>query len=382
MGFSAGVALSPTSIDEIAQSFRARSAAVDASATFPRDNWADLTEAGLTSLTVPVRYGGTGVGTPQFIGIVRNLGAACPSTGLALLMHSCATAVVGEMGSEALKSTYLPAIARGAIAAYAGTERGTGTNFWALESNAEETSDGYLLQLRKSWATLADVADLFVIPTRVSAVAAPTQISLFLVERREGVFSPEPWLGTGMRGSCSGPVDVNAVVPCERLMGTAGRANDYITTDMFNLLLVSHAALYIGVAEEALGLAADRARRRVFPHTGTALAHESLWLARIGALSADVQAGAVLLQKAAIETGESRGSRRLLRSALASKPYACGLARRATDLAMEIFGGSGYNRGERVELLWRDARAGSLMRPADEVAQIMLGRLECGLDPV
>jgi alkylation response protein AidB-like acyl-CoA dehydrogenase len=49
---------------------------------------------------------------------------------------------------------------------------------------------------------------------------------------------------------------------------------------------------------------------------------------------------------------------------------------------MEIFGGSGYNRGERVELLWRDARAGSLMRPADEVAQIMLGRLECGLDPV
>jgi acyl-CoA dehydrogenase len=174
-------------------------------------------------------------------------------------------------------------------------------------------------------------------------------------------------------------VDIDAVIPKERLLGEWGRGNDYITTDMFNLLLVSHAALYLGIAEEAVKLAAARAVRRIFPHTGESLAGQSVWQSRIGALVADVSAGRALVENAAREADTVEGQRTLLRSALASKLFACGLARRATDVAMQIFGGSGYNRGERVELLWRDARAGSLMRPSDDVTEIMLGRMECGL---
>lgn len=183
-----------------------------------------------------------------------------------------------------------------------------------------------------------------------------------------------------MRATSSGPVSVNAAVPFRRLMGYAGRANEYITTDMFNLLLLSHAALYLGMAEEALALSTQHAERRVFPHTGEALAHTSLWQAQIGRLSTDVHAGIALVESAGREAARVDAQGRLLKSALAAKINGCSLARRATDFAMQISGGSGYNQGERVEMLWRDARAGSLMRPSDEVAQMILGRMECGLE--
>jgi alkylation response protein AidB-like acyl-CoA dehydrogenase len=289
--------------------------------------------------------------------------------------------VIAATANEPVRGEYLSRIAAGEIAAYAGTERGTGSNFWALESAAVAVAGGFRLKLRKSWATLAEVADLFIIPTRAHPDAEMTEISLFLVERREGVQAAEPWKGTGMRGSSSGPVDVDALVPRERLMGTPGRANDYITTDMFNLLLLAHAALYLGVAEEALKLAAARMVRRVFAHTGQALADHSLWQARIGALAAETRAAGALVQRTAVDVDAAYGGRTLSEDALAGKLCACGLARRATDAAMEIFGGSGYNRGERVELLWRDARAGSLMRPSDELTQMILGRLACGMAP-
>src|SRR5581483_3484808 len=214
---------------------RSRSIAVDWEARFSAANHELLRSAGLMALRVPAEYGGADVDIAGLVGVIRQIGGACPSTGLAFLMHSCATSVIAATASEPVRGRYLSRIAEGEIVAYAGTERGTGSNFWALESCAVAVPEGFRLKLRKSWATLAEVADLFVIPTRAHPDAGLTEISLFLVERGEGVQATEPWTGTGMRGSSSGPVDVDAVVPRERLMGTPGRANDYITTDMFNL---------------------------------------------------------------------------------------------------------------------------------------------------
>jgi acyl-CoA dehydrogenase len=176
-------------------------------------------------------------------------------------------------------------------------------------------------------------------------------------------------------------VEVDAVVDDDHLMGVPAGANEYITTEMFNLLLLSHAALYSGVADEALSLAIEHAQRRRFVHTSQQLGDISLWQSRLGEMSAELAACRSLIQTAARVVDGGGAIRTLLRDALAAKLTACIAARRATDLALQISGGSGYNIGRRVEMLWRDARAGSLMRPSDEVAQILLGRLELGLDP-
>lgn len=366
-----------TGIEEVITQLQERSLIVDQSHQFSNANWELLKKAGLLGLTVPREFGGAGVQATEWLHVIRTLGRACPSTTLCYLMHLCATSVIVAVGSPAIKQRFLPQIAAGRLTvAYAGTERATGTNFWALESAAIKGSGGWHLKLKKDWATLADVADLFVVPTRAHAEAAPMDISLFLVERSAGVESLEAWNGTGMRGSSSGPVTVDAIVPEDHLIGEPGKANEYITTDMFNLLLASHAALYVGVGEEAFALAVERAQTRRFAHTDSTLAETSLWQSKLGQLAAEVMAAKALVHHVAETIEETNGSRQLLKEALAAKLAGCKTARHATDFAMQIFGGSGYNMGQRVEMLWRDARAGSLMRPSDEAAEILLGRLQ------
>lgn len=221
---------------------------------------------------------------------------------------------------------------------------------------------------------------MFLIPTRAAPDAAADEVSLFLVERSAGVEASDEWKGTGLRGSSSGPVAVDALVPDENLMGAAGTADEHITTDMFNLLLLSHAVLYSGIADEAFALATRRASARRFAHTGTALAGTTLWQSKLGELSAELTACRSLIDMAA-EQVESSARGQLFKESLAAKLLACRAARRSTDLALQLFGGSGYNVGTRVELLWRDARAGSLMRPSDEVTSLILGRLATGRTP-
>ena len=367
---------------EVLAGLKENSVQVDRSGKFSRDNWRHLAGCGLLGSTVPCEYGGSGASAVELAGAIREIGRACPSTGLCYLMHSCAVSVIASTASDSIKRRYLPRIAAGEVTvAYAGTERATGTNFWALESHAERVDGGWRLKLEKNWATLADAADLFVVPTRAGVDARPTEISLFLVERADGVWTSDDWRGTGMRGSSSGPVKVEAVVPHERMLGVPGQANGYVTTDMFNLLLLSHAALYAAIAEESFHLAIEQANRRTFSHTGEALGETSLWQCRLGLLSAKIASCRELVEATAREMDSGAASGLLLKNALAAKIRACAVARESSDWAMQISGGSGYNVGQRVEMLWRDARAGSLMRPSDEVAQMILGRLECGRAP-
>lgn len=368
---------SSVTFQEVLGQLRERSSAVDQSGQFSKTNWDLLRQVGLLGLVVPEEYGGPALRPTQWLEVVRKMGRACPSTTLCHLMHLCATSVIVATGNANVKRRILPQVAEGQLTvAYAGTERATGTNFWALESSAEKIEGGWRLRLTKDWATLAEVADIFVVPTRAHPTAAIDEISLFLVERSVGVESRAAWCGTGMRGSSSGPVHVNAVVSDDHLMGNPGRANDYITTDMFNLLLLSHAALYLGIAEEAFALATERAKARWFPQTNSSLADTSLWQSRLGAQSAKLAAGRALIQETARRLETDEGREHLLKDALAGKLLGCEAARHTTDLAMQVFGGSGYNMGQRVEMLWRDARAGSLMRPSDEVTEILLGKLE------
>jgi len=61
------------------------------------------------------------------------------------------------------------------------------------------------------------------------------------------------------------------------------------------------------------------------------------------------------------------------------KIAACEMATEVTNLAMQVCGGTGYKRGHPVERCYRDARAGSLMGPSDDVLKVVIGRRVLGL---
>jgi alkylation response protein AidB-like acyl-CoA dehydrogenase len=71
----------------LAPRFAARAEQHDREASFPFENFNELSEAGLLALTVPAALGGSGAGALDAARIINILGKADPSTALVLSMH-------------------------------------------------------------------------------------------------------------------------------------------------------------------------------------------------------------------------------------------------------------------------------------------------------
>ena len=71
----------------LAARFAERAAAHDRDASFPFENFEDLSQAGLLSLTVPAALGGGGAGAGETARVLGIIGKADPSTALVLSMH-------------------------------------------------------------------------------------------------------------------------------------------------------------------------------------------------------------------------------------------------------------------------------------------------------
>ena len=71
----------------LAAEFAVRAAQHDREASFPFENFNQLSEAGLLALTVPAALGGSGAGALDAARIINVLGKADPSTALVLSMH-------------------------------------------------------------------------------------------------------------------------------------------------------------------------------------------------------------------------------------------------------------------------------------------------------
>jgi hypothetical protein len=80
----------PTIFDRanaLALEFAARAALHDRDASFPFENFDQLSEAGLLAVTVPTALGGSGAGALDAARIIGIFGKADPSTALVLSMH-------------------------------------------------------------------------------------------------------------------------------------------------------------------------------------------------------------------------------------------------------------------------------------------------------
>src|SRR5262249_55723535 len=71
----------------LAEGFAARAAEHDRTGSFPFENFRELSEAGLLSLTVPAAHGGAGAGARDAAPVIGIIGQADPPTPLVLSMH-------------------------------------------------------------------------------------------------------------------------------------------------------------------------------------------------------------------------------------------------------------------------------------------------------
>src|SRR6266545_2113143 len=132
---------------------------------FDRNILPQMANLGLLGCSVPVEYGGAGMDYVSLGIVSEELEYVDTSLRVIMSVHTglnCLSLLA--WGTEDQKQRYLVPQAQGKkIAGYALTEPGAGSDARAIQTTALKKGDRYLISGEKTWISLADVADHFLV---------------------------------------------------------------------------------------------------------------------------------------------------------------------------------------------------------------------------
>ena len=145
-----------------------------------------LAQAGFVGLTLPVEYGGRGLGPfARFVVVEELLSAGAPVAAHWIADRQSAPLLL-KFGSEVQKQQFIPAICRGELYFSIGmSEPGAGSDLSAVRSRAEQQSDGkWLLNGQKIWTSGAHLNHQMITLVRTSGDANSRHagLSQFIVD--------------------------------------------------------------------------------------------------------------------------------------------------------------------------------------------------------
>jgi acyl-CoA dehydrogenase len=286
----------------------------------------------------------------------------------ALALQGLGSYPVLQSGRDEQVRRWLPAVAAGdAVAAFALSEPGAGSDAAALGLTAEPDGTGWRLTGEKMWISNAPEADFYTVFARTTPGARARGVSAFVVPAgRPGLsgehldmVSPHP-IGT---------LSFDGVpVRGDELLGERDRgfAVAMRTLDLFR---PSVGAFAVGMAQAALDAAVAYATTRsVF---GGPLAGQQAVAHRLAEMATRTEAARLLVYSAAAALDE--GAVAPGRSAMA-KLLATETAQFVVDAAVQIHGARALQRGHLLEHLYREVRAPRIYEGASEIQRTIIAR--------
>jgi alkylation response protein AidB-like acyl-CoA dehydrogenase len=376
--------------DALLGRIRSRAAAHDAANTFPFDDITELAEAGYLRALVPTRFGGLGLTLPQLATEQARLAAHAPATALAVNMHLVWTGVAKAMSDrgDAALEFVLTEAAQGAIFGFGVSEPGNDLVLFGSSTNAVPHPDGgYSFTGTKVFTSLSPVwTQLGTMGLDSSDPDRPLIVWAFLDRTHPGITRKDDWDTLGMRGSQSQTTLLDgAYAPADRVVRTLppGPVNDPLIFGIFATFEILLSAVYTGIAERALELGVQAAkRRRSAKNDGRALAQDPDIRRRIAEAALLLDAIHPQIQALARDVDALADHGSFWFAKLAGlKHRSVESARQVVDLMLRVNGGASYFAGDELGRLYRDVLAG-LFHPSNAdsahatVATAWLGPLD------
>lgn len=316
--------------------------------------WSALGEAGLLGVNLPEEYGGGGAGIAELAIVVEE--AAASGNPLLLLLVSAAISgeVLKDVGTDAQKTRWLPAMADGSDKmVFAITEPNAGSNSHEISTKAVRDGDEWVLTGTKYYISGVDEAsNLLVVARTGTSSSGRGEMTLFVVPTDDEhlhralipveVRAPEKQYTLTFEGVRVGD---------DRRVGEVGRGMDIVFRGL-NPERITGAAIETGIARYALGKAASYARERTV-WGGTPIgAHQGV-AHPLAAAAIDVELARLMTARAAwlhdngLPAGESSNM---------AKYAAADAALKALDAAIQTHGGNGLATEYGLAHLWGTAR--------------------------
>ena len=323
-----------------------------------------LSSLGLLALTVPRAHGGADVSAETLAQVFQIVAAADPAVAQLPQSHFVFLNAIREDGTEEQKRFFFSAILAGARFGNAQAERGSSSAL-DLKTRLRRSGTDYLLDGTKHYTTGA----LFAHWLPVAAIDDEQRLVLaYVPQDAPGVEVLDDWNALGQRATYSGTAHFkNVSVPAAHVVAHWRLFERPSTFHTFAQLL--HAAIDVGIAENALNDTAAAVRSRKRPRLGAPVAHpteDPLLLLRFGQLTTKFHAAEALTLRAARAIDAAGQSPTADQAAYAAvlvgeaKAYAEDVS---VEIASELFallGSSASDESLNLDRHWRNARVHSV----------------------
>ncbi len=350
----------------------------DESQSFPMEQLILLGELGLMGMMVEPMYGGAGMDTVSYVLAIEEISKVDASISVCMSVNNSLVCYgLENYGTEEQKQKYLVPLANGIkneqlyIGAFLLSEPDAGSDASSQSTIVVDMGDYYLLNGTKNWITSANSASVYIVFAQTDRNKGSLGISAFIVEKSWTGISLGPKENKlGIRGSDTHSVMfTDVIIPKENRIGKDGFG--------FKLAMKSIAAGRIGIAAQALGIAAGAyelalrysKQRKAF---GTEIMNHQVIAFKLADMATRIEASRLLCMKAAFQ--KDNGYDYALTSSMA-KLTASETAMYVTTEAIQILGGYGYIKEYHVERLFRDAKITQIYEGTSEVQRIVISRL-------
>ncbi len=314
-------------------------------------------EMGLMGIEIPESYGGQGGSFFQACLAVEEIAKVDGS--LAVMIDVQNTLVINcilRFGTDDQKQRYLPKMASSWVGAYALTEAGSGSDAFALRTQARDAGDHWVLDGTKLWITSAAEAEIFLVFANADPAKGYKGITAFLVERSLPGFKvgkKEDKLGIRASSTCEVVLE-GVKVPKANVLGEVGKGYKY-AIETLNEGRIGIGAQMIGIARGAFDAGIAFAKQR--QQFGKPVAEFQGMQFQFAQAAAEIEAARLLVYNAA--RIKDAGQVFITEAAMA-KLIASQTAERVASRVVDWFGGCGFTSEYPAEKFYRDAKIGQI----------------------
>ena len=330
-------------------------------------SWA---ESELLRYTVPEEYGGFGLRVMNLCIIREELARVSAQADTNFIMQGLGSFPIALGGTHEQRARYLPPVARGeSIAAFALTEPHAGSDVISMTTEAAPDGDDWVLNGRKKFISQVGDASTYTVFAKTDPGQGSRSLSAFIVERGTPGFDDSRRLDLMAPHPIGEPVFEDCRVPQGNLIGERGQGLRLAlgTLDTFRTTV---AAAAIGMGLAAYEAALDYARNRSM--FGQQLSDFQATQFKLADMAVSLDAARLLAHRAAWLKDSGRET--IIKEASFAKLFATEAASRIVNEAVQIHGGAGLEKGNRVERLYREVRALTIYEGTSEIQRQTIAR--------
>jgi alkylation response protein AidB-like acyl-CoA dehydrogenase len=375
--------------DDMLERFDKRAPDYDRENRFFQEDFDELNASGYLKIALPEDMGGSGLTLAQVNRLQRRLAYHAPATALGVNMHVYWVGVAADLRRLGLPGGewILRQVAAGQVLAAGHGETGNDTPVLLSSSTAERVDGGWAISGHKVFGSLSPVwTHLGVHALDASDPAAPQVVHGFLGRYADRYRIEETWDALGMRATASQDTLLDrAFIPDEDVVmvcpaGFAGAGPFHV--GLFAWALLGFAAVYLSIARRAYDEVLRAVPQRTTLTLTRSLAYHPEVQHRVAEMRIALEAAEAHLDRVCDDwsAGVDHGADWVVKI-VACKHDVVTRARSVVDLALDVTGGMGIFKRNRLEQLVRDSRLGGLHPANPMLAHELVGKLSLGINP-